>query len=522
MHAKGICTARNTLERAFLAAKGASVNSPHATGNFYALALMVQFSDNPASTPAVYFDSLLFDSVGITVNDYYKTISYGQLDMVTVNLPSSGGWRTAPQTYAYYVNDSNGTGSYPHNTQKLVEDLVTLADPSVDFSRYDNDGNGFVDALIVIHAGRGAEYSGNNSDIWSHKWAINPKLTNDGVYVSSYTVQPEYLSIPGDMTIGVFAHELGHAFGLPDLYDTDYGSRGIGSWGIMAYGSWLGPGSRGGRPAEPCAWSRIELGFATATNVTSNIDSQAIPDVKESGQIYRLWTSGATGNEYFLVENREKSGYDSYLPGQGLLIWHIDDSKSNNDNEWYPGMPASSHYEVALEQADGTYDMEHLYDYGDGGDPWPGSTSNDTFNALSTPNSDSYLSGGSFVAVENISAPSDTMHADFKVAFAAGTDDNNTDILPTSIALKQNYPNPFNPTTTISFSTTVGGRAVMDVYNIAGAKVRTLLDGQVNAGTTTLEWDGKNNTGHDVASGIYLYRLSLAGSEQVRKMILVR
>jgi len=523
MHAKGICTGKNVLERAFLAAKGSAIRSPQATGNFYALALMVQFSDNPAATPAAYFDSLLFDSIGITVNDYYKTISYGQLDMVTLNLPSSQGWTTAPQTYAYYVNNQNGTGSYPHNSQKLVEDLVNLADPSIDFSKYDNDSNGFVDVLVIIHAGPGAEKTGDSTDIWSHKWAINPKLTNDGVYVSSYTIQPEYLTIPGDMTIGVFAHELGHAFGLPDLYDTDYSSGGIGKWGIMAYGSWLGPGNNGGRPAEPCAWSRIQLGFATATNVTSNIDSQAITDVKSSGDIYRLWTSGATGNEYFLVENREKTGYDSYLPGQGLLIWHIDDSKNGNDAEWYPGMPTSSHYQIALEQADGLYDLENYSDLGDGGDIWPGTTSADTFNAVTTPNSNSYSSGGSYVAVENISSAASTMYADLKVAFVSGTEDNNQNtVLPTSIDLHQNYPNPFNPTTNISFSSTVGGRAVMDVYNIAGSRVRTLLDGQVSSGTTTVVWDGKNDAGTEVASGVYLYKLSLEGKEQVKKMILVR
>ena len=523
MHAKGICTGVNVYASAFAAAKGTTVHSPKATGNFYALAVMVQFSDNPSATPAVYFDSLLFDSMGITVNDYYKTISYGQLDMVTVDLPSSVGWLTAPQTYAYYVNNQNATGSYPHNSQTLVEDLVTVADPSVDFSKYDNDGNGLVDVLLVIHSGPGAEKTGDSTDIWSHSWAISPKLTNDGVYVSSYTIQPEYLTIPGDMTIGVFAHELGHAFGLPDLYDTDYSSGGVGKWCIMSFGSWLGPGNNGSRPAEPCAWSRIQLGFTTATNVSSNIDSQAIPDVKSGGQVFRLWTSGAVGNEYFLVENREKTGYDTYLPGQGLLIWHIDDAKYGNDAEWYPGMTAANHYQVALEQADGLYDLEHYTDLGDGGDVWPGSTSADTFNTLTLPNSNSYLAGGSFVAVENISAAAPTMYANFKVAFVSGTDGNGDNaVLPNSIDLHQNYPNPFNPTTTISFNSTAAGKANLQIFNIVGARVRTLVDGDVSSGTTDVIWDGRDDAGDEVASGIYLYRLSLDGQEQVKKMMLVR
>ena len=268
----------------------------------------------------------MFDSAGITVWDYYDDASYGQLDIVTVNLPSSVGWVVAPQTYAYYVNDENGLNpaSYPNNARKLVEDLVTLVDPTVDFSRYDNDDNGFVDVLMVIHAGPGAENTGSDSDIWSHQWSITPRLTNDGAYVSTYTMQPEYLSSPGDMTIGVFVHELGHAFGLPDLYDTDYSSNGIGKWGIMAMGSWLGPGYNGGVPSHPCAWSRAQLGFINPTVVSSNTNSVAIEDVKTGGEVYRLWNSGSLGNEYFLVENRQKTGYDAYLPASGLLIWHVD------------------------------------------------------------------------------------------------------------------------------------------------------------------------------------------------------
>ena len=323
VHAKGICTGENIYERIYNNAKSSVDLSPQTTGQFRILAVLVEFSDNLHTTSPVIFDSLLFDSNGYTVHDYYNEISYGQLDLLTINLPSSLGWVSAPQTYAYYVNNLNGVGSYPNNTQKLTEDIVALIDGSVDFSNYDNDSDGDVDLLAIIHSGRGAEVSGNNSDIWSHKWGIVPELTNDGVYVSSYTIQPEYLFTPGDMTIGVFAHEFGHGFGLPDLYDTDGSSQGIGKWGIMSYGSWLGPSGNGGRPAHPCAWSRIQLGFASATNVTSNLNGQTINDVKSTGEIYRLWTSGNIGSEYFLVENRQKTGYDSYLPNSGLLVWHI-------------------------------------------------------------------------------------------------------------------------------------------------------------------------------------------------------
>ena len=521
MHAKGICTGYNIYHHKDAETQALGRRSPGFTGQFKVLAILVEFTDHPSAVSASFFDSLIFDSVGNTVTDYYDEISYGQLDMVTVNLPSSLGWRSAPQTYAYYVNGQNGTGDYPQNTQKLVEDLVDQVDPLVDFSEYDNDNDGYVDALLVIHSGTGAEYSGSDNDIWSHKWGIVPR-SKDGVYISTYTVQPEFWSTPGDMTIGVYAHELGHGFGLPDLYDTDYSSNGIGKWGIMAYGSWTGPNGKGGSPAHPCAWSRIQMGFATAVNIATNTYSQAIDSVEGSGSIYRLWSSGAASDEYFLVENRQNTGYDSYLPASGLLIWHIDDVKSGNTQEWWPGQPSDNHYLVALEQADGLYELAHGYDQGDAGDPWPGTFSAFTFDALTAPSSDSYTDGTSFVKIDNISSSAQTMYADLIVSFSAGSEDDENPLVPVTIELSQNYPNPFNPTTTISFTTSEQTRATLEVYNLIGQNVRTLLDKDVDPGTTSVTWDGNDEHGRQAASGVYFYKLTAGSAEQVKKMILLR
>ena len=269
LHDRGICTADDFLNKeAFIAT---SKLSPGAVTTFRILAILVQFSDSgqASSVSATFFDSLVFGSNSNSVRDYFDEISYSQFDLVTVNMPSSLGWQTAPQTYAYYVNGQNGTGGYPQNSQKLVEDLVDAIDPVVDFSLYDNDADGSVDILLVIHSGSWAEFTNSSDDIWSHKWSISPRL-KDGVLISSYTIQPEYWVSPGDMTIGVYSHELSHGLGLPDLYDTDYSSNGIGYWCLMSFGSWNGPFSLGSSPAHPSAWARIKMGFATATNVTTN------------------------------------------------------------------------------------------------------------------------------------------------------------------------------------------------------------------------------------------------------------
>ena len=497
---------------------GAGQLSPSAAP-FRVLALLVKFSDHDSSVSATYFDSMVYSSNGSTIHNYFQEISYTQLDLVTLNLPSSVGWITAPQTYAYYTNGQNGLGAYPTNTQKLVEDLVDLVDPVVNFAQYDNDANGFVDVLLVIHSGTGAEFSGDNNDIWSHKWAITPR-SKDGVFISSYTAQPEYWLTPGDMTIGVYAHELCHGFGLPDLYDTDQTSNGIGKWGVMAYGCWNGPSGRGGSPSHPCAWSRIEMGFAASTNVTTNLNAVTIDNVEQNGTIYRLWNSGAIGNEYFLVENRQQIGYDSYLQREGLFIWHIDDAKSGNTQEWYPGQLGANHYLAALEQADGLFELDQDYDQGDTGDPFPGSTNNTNFDAVSTPNSNAYSGGQSFVGVQNIAVSGDDMIADLIVGFAAGIEDDG--LLPNSFELAQNFPNPFNPTTTIEFSLPTSSNVKLEIFNLNGELTAILADGRFSPGSHSVSWDGDNLTGDEVASGIYFYRLLTDDNNVSKKMVLVR
>jgi immune inhibitor A len=390
--------------------RNAALDTP--TGQFKALAILVKFSDQANQVNATYFDNLIFGHNGNTVNDYYAEVSYGNLDIIAVTLPSTIGWRQVPQTYGYYVDGNYGFNSWPHNAQKLTEDAVQAANAYVDFSQYDNDGDGNVDALYIIHSGPGAEYTGDVNDIWSHAWNCFIPQYVDGVWVSSYSMEPEYWTNPNDMTCGVYCHELGHVFGLPDLYDTDYSSRGAGNWTVMAFGSWNG--NSGDSPAHFDAWSRAFLGFATPINVTSNLSSVSFPAVEDSAIIYRLWNSGQIGSQYFLAENRRQTGFDSALPSAGMMIWHIDESQSGNTNEWYPGYTDNGHFKVAVEQGDGDWDLEHNGG-SDSGDPFPGSTTNRTFNTASTPDSKDYNFAATNVAITNISNAGVTMTADLAV-----------------------------------------------------------------------------------------------------------
>ena len=373
-----------------------------------AVVIMCDFSDNIGTTPAGHYDSLTNGPFATgSVKDFYLENSYGNLEFQFLVTPI---WVRLPNPYTYYTNNDYGTGSWPQNAQKMAYDAVVAADPYIDFSQCDMDNDGYVDALVIVHAGPGAESTNNPNDIWSHAWVIPVTLIVDGKQAYWYTTVPE------NAGCGVIAHELGHRpLGLPDLYDTDYSSEGLGNWSLMAGGSWNGGGAI---PAHLDAWSKIRLGFVRVDTVRSNRLNQAIPAVEDSGVVFRLWTNGNTGNRYFLVENRRLKKFDRALPGEGLLIYHVDDARPNNNNEWYPGQNYLYHYKVALEQADGRWDLEHGTNRGDAGDPWPGTTNNRDFHNYSTPDSKDYGNPmvTTYVGVMNISNPGDIMFADLMVS----------------------------------------------------------------------------------------------------------
>ncbi|MGB9723321.1 MAG: M6 family metalloprotease domain-containing protein [Chloroflexia bacterium] len=420
------------------------------TGAINALAVVVDFNDKVHTVTANFFDTLIFAAPVAgrgSVRDYYSDVSYAQVDIVTVNLPSSLGWKRAPQTYAYYVGYCGancgycGDSPYPNNCQKLAEDIVDAVNGVVNFSNYDNDGDGYAEPIMLIHAGPGAEFTGDPHDIWSHSWSLRNPRNYDGVTIADYVIMPEYWTTvspsTSDMTIGVFVHEMGHGFwNLPDLYDRDYSSRGIGRWSLMAGGSWNGPnsggwGSDGSSPAWPDAWSRVQMGFAIATNILSNVSGKQIPQAYNNPPpaqtVLKLRSSALAGQEYFLLENRQRTAgtYDEYLPGDGLLIWHVDEAMWNyslqNDYECtlepHCNCNDAQHYLVALEQADGNRDLELKNNSGDAGDPFPGTTNNRNWTMTTHPESSSwYACNNTCIGVTNIGDSGPTMTADLQVS----------------------------------------------------------------------------------------------------------
>lgn len=263
------------------------------------------------------------------------------------------------------------------------------------------------------------------------------------------------------------------------------------------------------------------MGLATSTNITANINGFSFPSVESGPNIYRMWTGGGANSEYFLVENRQRTGYDSYIPGDGLLIWHIDDAQSGNTSEWYPGNTGSGHYKVALEQADGLWNLEKKIDVGSVADPFSINTGATNFSPSSTPNSNAYSGATTFVAVQNISASSANMSADLTVSLAAGFNDPEP-ALPDEFTLYQNYPNPFNPVTNISFNLPKTGQTTVTVYNSLGQIVNVIADGILPAGNNVVVWDGSNKNGNSVGSGIYFYEVVTEEFRNARPMTLIK
>jgi immune inhibitor A len=502
-------------------------------GERKALVILVDFDDNQRTYQTGDFDSLIYGTNQSSMRDYYSQVSYGKF---TISAQSDiAGWFRAPESCSYYVGDSFGFYSdYPNNVQRLVERACELADPSVDFSEYDGDSDGYVDAVFIVHAGPGAEETGSIHDIWSHQWQLSNTgtscpgayLTDDGVRVDGYSMEPERLEdYSSRITVGVFAHEFGHVLGLPDLYDTDYSTNGLGWFCLMAAGSWGRAGSSdlpGSSPSYLCAWAKYQLGWTTPVAVersgVSKREDQLLVSAATNPVVYRLmedpggpdWTWNGGAGEYFLVENRYRSGYDRSLPGNGLLILHADDSRTENTNE--------SHPLVGIMQADGDPDYL-LSDLGVAGDLW----SNDLagFGDGTTPSSRMFNETPSGVSVYDIGPADSVVTASFWIA-------------PILFGRTAAYPNPFlanklpswgkkiiityYPSDTLELTDPYPLFKV-SLFNIAGELVRVLdneFAGEVDHFRRSAFWDLKNDRGQEVVSGMYLYVIETEGGQLQR------
>jgi immune inhibitor A len=450
------------------------------------LVIFADFTTPPPGGPVsrldlgTYFDSMLFGAsydppeysafpghpTDRTLKNYYSEVSYGQITVVTLNMPSAMGWTQTGHPYDYYCKadgiHDNGFGPYPQNAQGMVVDAVRAVDAGVNFNNY--AVNGEVPNLFVVFAGTGAEWSGSTELIWSHSWdltegtGMNGYMTDDGIRINNYAVMPEVggdltgytgaMSGPYPPTVGVYAHEYGHVLGLPDQYDYGYESDGTDVYSLMAGGSWNRyPADRifsGNSPAHLDAWSKYRLGFLTPTEITATV-SLTLPPVETYPVVYKMVVPNSDGKEYFLFENRQAIGFDEGLMRfrtHGLAIYHVDDTvfdrnywlpneaenwKEFRSEGWRKAYTGETHYGISLIQADDQWDLEHAFYYlsqtysSFAGDLYPGVFGITEFSSYTKPNSSNYYFwagsdpkyGYSGVTVKNIQEIDETITADF-------------------------------------------------------------------------------------------------------------
>lgn len=256
---------------------------------------------------------------------------------------------TLPRNMKYYGgNDADGNDQNP---AQMIYDACLGLDSEINFKDYDLDGDGFVDNVFVFYAGKGEASYGSDDTIWPHKWDLTSaglSLTLDGVRIHNYACSNELEEGTTPDGIGTFVHEFSHVLGLPDLYDTsgEYGNWTPGPWSVLDQGPY---NNNSRTPPTYSIYERNALGWIDPIEIDGRgtFELEAI-NVSNQGCIIPT----ADQNEFFLLENRQQTGWDEYIPGHGLLIWHID----YNSGIWQRNSVnnTKSHNYVDIEEASGT------------------------------------------------------------------------------------------------------------------------------------------------------------------------
>ena len=317
-------------------------------GEYHLAVLLIEFPDIPHHFPYSDFDNLLFSKNFVyqspvegepahgSLYDYYYENSNGKLHVAGTVFD----WVQADSSKSYYLNKGN-----------LIDEAIQKS--GVDLNNFDG--------VAVI-------YAGNVGQAGSNLW---PETKFSGLEKPAYMMSEQWLPQYKFSPIGIHCHEFGHLLGLPDLYDIDFSSNGIGLWGLMGYGCY-GNGHLE-RPFHLCAWAKQRLGWVSETRIYSPSPQMfTLSPVEQTAEVAKA----ISGVSYFLLENRQNVGFDLYLPQHGLLIWHVDDR--------YGQQNIDEHRIVDLIEAD------NQESWGLAGDPFPGDQEKREFTPNSMPASIDY------------------------------------------------------------------------------------------------------------------------------------
>ena len=398
------------------------------TGSFNIPVVPILFSNIDSTTvhPVSEYQNLFWSANPVgrpySVKTYYEQLTHGRITMSGTVFP----WVHVDSSDTYYEDNCNGVGvgaTCPHGGEPFAEMILQAlgkvssgADSATVWAQFDNDGpdgvpnsgddDGVVDFVTFLQPD--VDGACGTPHIWAHRYVVDywnagsPYVTKTNragggkILISDYTIQSGLggntaCSANAIMPIGTVTHETGHAFGLPDLYDTQQVTEGVGEWDLMGSGNYSMPYS----PSRMGAWSLAELGWTTVDTLKTT-GTITLNPVATSDTVRLLRTQ--TPGEYFLFEDRAAIQSDSaqmnpanpalgsHLKQPGLVVWHIDQSRisagsfSNSVNTG----PVQG---VAVVQADGLNELRTpgANDRGDTGDSYPGSTNNTALDGYTNP-----------------------------------------------------------------------------------------------------------------------------------------
>ncbi|OGS22096.1 MAG: hypothetical protein A3J83_03740 [Elusimicrobia bacterium RIFOXYA2_FULL_40_6] len=551
-------------------------------------------SPTSGSLPLTSGDLYYIDDAGKFLKDYYKHSSYGSLDLEVTFFSGNAQYNSLISSAVPYELP-NSLSYYADKHSQLVKDALALY-PGVTYPLYD--------CVIIAHAGYGAETTDNGYDIWSAFTQVTPPANgfSEGMVVPcrEYSMYQNYSGYRKYCIRGVWCHEFGHQLGLPDLYKTTANSPAIvGKWCIMDSGGYVESADgewAGWWPVLPSAWCKQLLGWITpvelnpimqpmAENISFAIESVDNASLQKS--VYKIPVNNSAKEYYLVYASTFASFYDSSFaayaypdaPGEGFVIWHIDDSMGsieNNDVNNY------SKRRVDLEEADSDDPSNDNYNYGESTDLWQSSSvfsggdmsicinnfseAYTTFLATVTKNSLSgavkgldeaglegvkvnfaggystftYTDAGGFFSISLVkgtynisfekqgytitpSAYSVTVSSDMDITQEFMGSENSRTVASGGMKLFDNAFNPRkNESTSIIINLAEAGLVTYNVYTLFGKRIKTHTE-QLNQGISgSLSWDGKDDNGKPAASGIYLLHLYGPGINKIGKICVVK
>lgn len=371
----------------------------------YKLVVVLMSYSNYAFTTNKQEIENLFNQVGFSsnghqgsVHDFFTACSFGKLN---VEATVVGPYTTANEL-AYYGENYSGGGDM--RARELIMEAVDSADYEVDFSQYTNGSGNYVSCVYVIYAGFAESSGGGANTIWPHRSSVYPPIMKDGVNIYDYACSSEKNGTeysPQPLVIGTICHEFSHVLGLPDFYDTNYEEDGSfshhDSWDLMCSGNY----NNGGKcPPIWNAYQRATRNYTTIEELTTEGNITLQPLITDN-VAYKLSFSA---NEYFILENRQQIFWDKYLPGHGMLIFHVNKNAPGWTNHCINCNPNNPGFD--LEEANGAYSYSSS-------NPFPGTANKSEFSDTSNPSSQSFSGTSLNRPIMNITENTNTKNINF-------------------------------------------------------------------------------------------------------------